>query len=284
MRRPVAFLLVGIVVALFGIASLLLQLYRKSERAGRQAEAREASERVQYEHAAAALGEIRDSLRAAAGSRSLLEQDPESPAPQGRTIEQRRRDAIESIARIDERIRRDQATIAKLEAAAVTGTAQAASRAHAIALLRQSVARGQQRVAGLAAELQGMTTRVAALETEVRKNAETIRARESTIEAKRRELATIFYVAGTKQELTAEGVVHAEGGLLGLGRSLRVAGHPTDSLFTPLDTDRDSVIHVPARKAVVLSAQDAGSYVWTRAEGGMTLEIRKVKYLVIRTE
>ncbi len=290
MRRPVAFLLVGLVVALFGTAGLLLQLYRKAEWAGRQAEARASRDRLQYERAASALGEIRDSLRATAGARSILEPGAESPAPPGRTVEQRTRETLASIARLDERIRRNQSTIAKLESDLSKGGAQAAGRARALAVLRRSVAREQQRVAGLTGQLQGMTTRVAALETEVRQNAETIQAREKTIEAKRRELATIYYIVGTKQELTAERVVLAAGGHLGLGRSLYVAGHPSDSLFTLLDTDRDSVIRVPARKAVVLSAQDAASYVWTRGDGGMTLEIvaphqfRKVKYLVIRTE
>lgn len=62
-----------------------------------------------------------------------------------------------------------------------------------------------------------------------------------------------------------------------------MAGHPSDSLFKRLDTDRDSVIRVQARRAVVLSAQYAASHVWTKGDGEMTLEIvapqqfRKVK-------
>jgi hypothetical protein len=290
MRRPFAFLLVGMVVVLLGTAGLLLQLYRKSESEGRQSAARIESVRTKYERAIAALGEIRDSLRAVAGARAMLEPDAERPAEQGRSVEQRTRETIASIARIGERIRRDQATIAKLQADASSGGAQRAEKARAIALLQRSVAREQSRVAGLKEDLQRMTMRIAALETEVRQSATTIRARESTIEAKRRELATIFYVAGTKRELAAEGVIFAEGGHFGIGRSLRVAGHPNDSLFTALDTDRDSVIHVSALRAEVLSAQDAASYVWTQRDGALTLEIvapqqfRKVKYLVIRTD
>jgi flagellar biosynthesis chaperone FliJ len=278
------------VVVLLGTAGLLLQLYRKSESDGRQAQSRIASERVKYERAIAAIGEIRDSLLAVAGGRSLLEPQAERPAAQGRTVEQRTRETLARIAWLGERIRRNQATIAKLQADAQSDGAQTAERARAIALLRRSVAREQQRVAGFKEQLQAMTTRVATLETEVRQNATTIRARETTIEAKRRELATIFYVVGTKRELAAERVVYADGGHFGLGRSLRVAGHPSDSLFTALDTDRDSVIRIPALRAEVLSAQDAGSYVWTQRDGALTLEIvapqqfRKVKYLVIRTD
>lgn len=290
MRRPVAFILVGLVVALFGTSCLLFQLYRRSEQSGRNAAAREATERANYARAAAAVGEIRDSLRAAAGSRSILEPDSESPAPRGRTVEERRSEALASIARLDTHIRLNQAKIAKLEAAASSGGAQAAERARSIAMLRRTVTREQQRVAELMALVQGTTSRVAALESEVLQNAETIRVRELIIEAKRHELAAIYYVIGTKRKLIADGVVSAQGGHLGLGRRLHVTGHPNERLFKSLDTDRDRIIRVPSRKAEVLSAQDPASYFWRLGNGDMTLEIispqqfLKVKYLVIMTE
>jgi hypothetical protein len=110
-----------------------------------------------------------------------------------------------------------------------------------------------------------------------------------TIEQKRSELATIYYAVGTKKDLTTAGMVVATGGLLGMGKTLEPTGKVEPSLLTPIDTDYQTSIRIPAPKVEVLSAQPSDSYELA-VEGEETVlrilkpeDFRKVKHLLIMT-
>jgi hypothetical protein len=128
---------------------------------------------------------------------------------------------------------------------------------------------------------------VTGLQTQVQKGEELVRAREQALEERRRELATVYYVIGSRRQLETAGVVSARGGILGLGRTLTAVDPPDDAVFTPLDTDQQSILPLPAGRATVVSAQPRGSYEVRVVEGGQQLhildvrEFRKVKQVVI---
>src|SRR5262249_11378841 len=127
------------------------------------------------------------------------------------------------------------------------------------------------------------------LTSQVAEAQDTVRAREQQIEDKRRELATIYYAVGNKHSLTTSGLVVAKGGVLGLGKTLEPSDHMNPSLFTPLDTDHDRVIHVGTAKAQVLTSQPASSYELRLVAGKLELHIldpvqfRRVRHVVIMT-
>jgi len=84
------------------------------------------------------------------------------------------------------------------------------------------------------------------------------------------------------------GVVVAQGGVLGVGKTLKPSGQVNETAFTPLDTDQETVIRIPARKAQILSPQPLSSYSLTAAGKDMLelhildpKEFRKVRHLVI---
>jgi hypothetical protein len=78
--------------------------------------------------------------------------------------------------------------------------------------------------------------------------------------------------------------------VLGVGKTLKVSGTVNEAAFTPLDTDQEQVIRIPAKKALVLSPQPTSSYT-LMATGPDVMELhivdakefRKVKHLVILT-
>jgi hypothetical protein len=96
-------------------------------------------------------------------------------------------------------------------------------------------------------------------------------------------------VIGTKKDLKNSGVVVAKGGVLGLGKTLEPAGQLDETLFTPLNTDAQSVITIPADKAQIVSDQPVSSYALQQVGEQLELrildprEFRKVKHLVIVT-
>jgi hypothetical protein len=146
------------------------------------------------------------------------------------------------------------------------------------------------------AQVAALTTRVDSLETavtglvaEVQQGQETISNQAQAIEDKRRELGTVFVAIGTKKELTTNGVVVAEGGLLGIGKTLKPSPNVNENLFQAIDTDAQTTVRIPAAKAQVISAQPLSSYQLAPAGEGLELrildprEFRKVKHLVILT-
>src|SRR5439155_195147 len=56
------------------------------------------------------------------------------------------------------------------------------------------------------------------------------------------------------------GVVVAEGGVLGVGKTLKPSGQFDESKFTALNTDQETVIAIPAHNAQILSPQPVSSY------------------------
>ena len=159
-----------------------------------------------------------------------------------------------------------------------------------IVTLKETMAQKEVLVAQLTGQVDSLQTSVTGLTTEVKQGQETIRAREQTIEDKRRELATIYYVIGSKKELSTLGFIVAKGGVLGLGKTVEATGRYTESYFTSLDTDQESIIPTSAAKVQVVTAQSPASYELTAVGGLMELhildakEFRKVKHVVIMTK
>ena len=128
---------------------------------------------------------------------------------------------------------------------------------------------------------------MAAGQETIRQKEETIQQQTATLETSRQRLGTVYYVVGTKKELSRAGLIESKGGLLGLGRTVRPTGHTEGGQFTALDTDRATVIPIEAKKAKVVSAQPAGSYALEPDGEQLELRIldreafRAVKYVII---
>ena len=140
-------------------------------------------------------------------------------------------------------------------------------------------------------QVDSLETRVAGLTTEVETKNQEIVQKDMEITDRQRELATVYYTMGTKQDLQASNVVVAKGGVFGLGKTYEPSGHVNEAAFTPLNTDMETTIRIPAKDAQILTSQPATSYNLVRV-GEETLELRiidpqefrKVRHLVILTE
>ena len=115
-------------------------------------------------------------------------------------------------------------------------------------------------IAGLTGRVDSLQTQVTILDTKVVQGQGTITEQQQTIELQRQEIGRVLYIIGTRDALTKQGVVVANGGVLGFGKTLQPSGTLSDSLFSVLDTDSETIIPISAPKARVISDQPTSSY------------------------
>jgi archaellum component FlaC len=155
--------------------------------------------------------------------------------------------------------------------------------------LKRSVADKEARVAVLTTQVDTLQSRVTVLATHVEEQGQTIEEQSEDIEAKRREVSTVYYMVGTKRELTESGAVVASGGLLGIGKTLEPTGHVDPVRAQPVDTDHQTVIRIPSDRVEVITGQPENSYRLQVVGGETELVIvdpesfRRVKHLVVMT-
>lgn len=290
MRKTVLFVLIAVIAVLAVVAAVFIVKYRKSSAESTNMRLAEETARVGYSEAFSAITEIQDSLNALAVGDSTAQMLSKGAQSELKVTEAVRRQALDRISVLNASLLRNKEKIRKLEASLRKSGLRTAGLEKMIVTLKETVAAKEALVAQLTGQVDSLQTRVTGLTTEVQQGQETIKARDQSIEEKRRELATIYYVIGSKKELDTQGVIAPKGGVLGLGRTLEATGRYNESLFTSLDTDRESIIPTSAARVQVLSAQSPASYELKPVGGLMELhildpkEFRKVKHLIILTK
>ena len=282
MRKSAMFGLVAVIVLLLGSTVVLFQKYQKSSADYADMKSAEETARSQYADAFNAIAEIQDSLNVITSRTSSTRLKSEGLQAEQKLTEPDRREALESIALLNESIQHTKAKISELEASLKKSGMKVHGLERMIATLKADVAEKQMVNAQLTSQVESLQTRVAGLETTVEQD-------QVAIEDKRKELATIQYVIGSKKELESRGLIVAKGGVLGLGKTIQLSRQFNETAFTPLDTDQETVVRGAATKAQVLSPQAVSSYELKVENNTVELrildpvEFRKVKHLVIMT-
>ncbi len=128
--------------------------------------------------------------------------------------------------------------------------------------------------------LDDLQARVTSLESEVGVKTRVIAAREATIEDQSnqlseriRQLNTVYYVAGKKDDLKKQGIIADEGGVLWglLGTTMVLAGNFNAELFQKMDKTKDFQIDVPGKIAEIIPKRDAASFSMEETTGGRTI-------------
>lgn len=286
MRKLATWTLGIVIVLLIGTSGVLYQKYRQSSSDYAAMKTAEEAARAHFADAFNAIAEIQDSLSAITVAddqvRLLPQTDRKLSAPD-------RREALQAIAQINASIQRTKEKIKTLESNLSKSGTKIAGLQRMINVLKHTMADKQVEVAELTERVDALQTTVAGLETSVQQAQDTILAKQQVIADTQRELGTIFYVIGTKKELTDSGIIIAKGGVLGMGKTLKLSGRYDESRFTTLDTDAETTVRAPSAKVQVLSPQPTSSYE-LRVEGNQVelhildpREFRKIKHLVIMT-
>jgi predicted RNase H-like nuclease (RuvC/YqgF family) len=290
MRKPILFGLIAVVVGLAVVAGVLYVRYQRISTEFTNLRLAEETARVGYSEAFNAITELQDSLNAIATGDTAVQMVSTGAQSEMKVTEAVRRQALDRINALNADLKRDKERIRKLETRLKMSGTKVAGLEKELVTLRQSVVEGEALVTRLSSQVDSLQTSVAGLTTVVQQSQETIRVREQVIDEKQRELATIYYVVGSKKELSTLGFIVAKGGVLGMGKTVKVTGRYTDSFFTSLDTDKVSLIPTSAAKVQVVSAQPAASYELKLVGGLVEIhildakEFRKVKHFIVMTK
>ena len=284
MRKPVGVVLALISLLLLGATVVTYSKYKKSAADYAQATSDEQSMRQRYDGAVNEIVMIQDSLNTIVlGGESVLPtaQQGEAPGTLHDTVRAR-------IATLKASVERTKDRIEELDAKLKRGGVKIAGLERMIAGLRKSASEKEARIAMLSTQVDTLQTQVAGLNTEVQTKQQDLDQKQQELTDKQHELATIFYTMGTKKELTRSGVIATKGGVLGFGKTPKPTGTVNESSFTPLDTDQETVIRIPAQKAQVLTAQPVASYTIQPVSKDVVelrivdpKEFRKVRHLII---
>ena len=296
MRKPILFVLAALALIFLVAAGMLYQKLQQRDAAYTALQTEEQVARDRYSDAITEIAAIQDSLNAIVlgedGAAALKTQlDAET------SLSQDRGDAAKlRIAEIKAGIDRARQRIQNLEAELRDSGVRMAGLEKMIKNLRGAVAEKETLIVALNRRVDELQTEVSGLHTTVAEREQTIVARETTIQTQvqrleetRRAMGTIYYTIGTKKELKDAGTIVATGGILGLGKTLRPSGSIDPALFTPMDTDQETSILIPAEEARVLTDQPLSSYMLELVGGQLELRIldpqafRTVKHVIIMT-
>jgi predicted nucleic acid-binding Zn-ribbon protein len=289
MRKPVQAALLT-VLALFVVATgVLFVKYRNTVTAYANAKASEADVQQRYAKTIDAIAEIQDSLSAISLGDANVKMTSNGLQSEQQLSGPDKAQALDRIAVLRSSILRSKERIRQLESSLKVSGNKVAGLQKMIANLKQTVTEKEQLVTELSTRVDSLQTQVTGLATQVQESEETIKARDQAIEDKRRELATVYYLVGSKKDLTAKGAVVAKGGVLGIAKTLLPAPSVNLSAFNTIDTDQETVINIGTPKAQVISAQPSDSYELKLVDGKMELhilnpvEFRRIKQVVIMT-
>lgn len=289
MRRiALPFLVVALLVAC-GFSGWLLMQNRNAKLAYQDLSASEEQTRQNYDKTIDAIAQIQDSLDAITPKDAALQVTPGSLATEQDMAGPDSRKALERIAALRASIERNRARIHQLEQQLAKSGDKNQSLNKMVTNLQRTLDDRQAELDKLTAQVSDLQGQVGSLQTEVQQKSDTLVARDAALEDRRRELATVYYVVGTKKQLSQQGAVVSKGGLLGMGKTLTTSPTLPSGSLTPLDTDVTTVVRTTAAKAQVLTPQPASSYEWRKVDGHVELhildpnEFRKVRQLVIVT-
>jgi len=276
MRNSVKALLIGGIAVLAIATGVLFTQYQRTNSELTVARTGQEDAEAKYAKTIDDIAEIQDSLNAISLGDTNVARMPWNAETGQRLSRVDEQQALDRIALLRASISRSKERINNLEANLEKSGTQIAGLRKIVTNLRHDVADKEAMVTALSQRVDELQGQVTTLTT--------------TVEDKRQELATIYYIVGDKKALKTAGVVESKGGVLGIGKTLRPSPTADVTAFTPMDTDEQTVIPIPAEKAQLISAQPAGSYeLVASADGTMELRIldpaafRKIREVVILT-
>ncbi|MDD4191287.1 MAG: hypothetical protein PHI28_08150 [Mangrovibacterium sp.] len=240
----------------------------------------------------ASMNEIQENLDSINMIQSIVKVQPD----RGRELQQGAKDRIISDLRtINELLQKNKDLIARLQRQVSSSGMKIAELQRAIVNLNRMAEEKTAEIVLLRGEMEKLNLDVKDLNTQL-KSAEdknvsqekVIQEQTEAIEQQTAVMNTAWYAFGTAKELIQNGVLEKEGGVLGLGRILKIKEGFNREFFTQVDIRDLKSIPLYVKKAELVSTHPAGSYHFTREDKIESLDIdhpqefwKASRYLVI---
>jgi DNA repair exonuclease SbcCD ATPase subunit len=139
-----------------------------------------------------------------------------------------------------------------------------------VADLKQNLDDREKAIADLNTRVQGLQNDVQQKTQIIADRENTIAQRERTIGEQTKQLNTVYYVVGKRDDLEKKGVITDQGGFLWglLGSTTVLAANFDDGQFQPLDKSSENTIQVRGKIEKIIPQRDTSSYVEEQSGDG----------------
>jgi peptidoglycan hydrolase CwlO-like protein len=259
---------VGLLVILAGCGQS--ELENKNKELQKQLEAKD-----QYiEEVTSAINEIHNQLESTwAMENKVMQQSPSREGARSASNMQVKQQILSRISDIDSILAANRKKLTNLQIRLKNAAVQYAGLQNIVDGLKATLEEREKTLADLQA-------RVKSLESEVSEKTKVIAAREATIEdqsnqisERTRQMNTVYYVVGKKDDLKVKGIVMDEGGIFWglLGSTTVLASNFNSELFQKMDKTKDFQIEVAGKVVEIIPKRDAGSYSMDESTAGRTV-------------
>jgi len=171
---------------------------------------------------------------------------------------------IEDIAQINNLLQKNKEMVGSLQAKLRNSNLKIVELEKMIEILNKQVGDKDAEIAVLKQQLEKLNVDVAGLnqkiETITKESEKTIKEKNEVIDTKTNELNTAFYGFGTKKDLEAKNVIEKEGGVLGMGKTLKLKKDFNREFFMKVDIRQFSSLPLNTKKAKLVTYHPEGSY------------------------
>jgi hypothetical protein len=202
---------------------------------------------------------------------------------------------IEDIAQINNLLQKNKELVKSLQGKLRASNVKIAELENMISLLNKQMGEKDAEIATLKQELENLHINVAGLNQKIEQitteSEATIKAKTQTINEQTIAMNTAYYAFGTKKELEEKNVIEKEGGVLGMGKTIKLKKDFNRDYFMKIDIREFNQLPLNSKKAKIVTTHPADSYHLTGVKTVEALVIDKpeefwkaTKYLVIVVE
>lgn len=202
---------------------------------------------------------------------------------------------IEDIVQINDLLQKNKELVKSLQGKLRASNVKIAELENMISLLNKQMGEKDTEIASLKQELENLHINVAGLNQKIEQitteSEATIKAKTQTIDEQTIALNTAYYAYGTKKELEEKNVIEKEGGVLGMGKTIKLKKDFNRDYFMKVDIREFNQLPLNSKKAKIVTTHPADSYHLTGVKTVESLVIDKpeefwkaTKYLLIVVE
>lgn len=203
------------------------------------------------------LNEIESNLSEIKSKEKLISKETASGTELSRSARQR---VNEDIKLINELMAENKEMIASLNQKLKRSNVRIAEFERMVEATNQQLAIRDLEIDSLKTELSTLNFTIAVLNDTISQIVNRNMALSGEVNERTNELNTAYYVVGERKELLDHNIISKQGGVLGIGRTQKVAGDVDLNEFTKVDIRNLKTIPLDAKKATIMSVHPAGSY------------------------
>ena len=171
---------------------------------------------------------------------------------------------LEDIAQINNLLQKNKELVKSLQGKLRASNVKIKELENMISLLNKQLVEKDGEIARLNQELENLHINVANLnqkiETITTESEKTIGEKNKTINEQTIAMNTAYYAFGTKKELTEKNVIEKEGGVLGMGKTIKMKKDFNRDYFMKIDIREFNQLPLNTKKAKIITTHPADSY------------------------